>query len=67
VSYSVSDWPMERLAYVFKGVRTMQELGIFIPNLSPMCVSCGVRRYCKAFGGELADTVPQLWSTPNNE
>ena len=57
---------MERLAYIFKGVRTMQELGIFIPKRSPMCVSCGVRRYCLAFGGELAHEVPQLWSVPNN-
>jgi len=66
VSYPVSEWPMERLAYVFKGVRTMQELGIFIPKRSPMCVSCGVRRYCLAFGGELAHEVPQLWGTPNS-
>ena len=66
VSYPTSEWPMERLAYVFGSVRKMQEQNIFIPNLSPMCVSCGVRRYCKAFGGELADTVPQLWSVPNS-
>jgi len=28
-SYPVSEWPMERLAYIFKGVRTMQGVGHF--------------------------------------
>ena len=66
VSYSVSEWPMERLAYIFGSVRKMQEQGIFIPHVTNMCVSCGVRRYCKAFGGELAHEVLQLWSVPNS-
>jgi CRISPR/Cas system-associated exonuclease Cas4 (RecB family) len=66
-SYPVSEWPMERLAYVFSGVRKMQEQNIFIPNRTNMCVSCGVRRYCLAFGGELAHEVPQLWSVTNSE
>ena len=61
VSYSVSEWPKARLDYVFGGVRKMQEQGIYIPKRSPMCVACGVRRFCRAFGGELSADIAQPW------
>ena len=60
-SYSMCDWPMERLDYIFGGVRKMQEEGIFIPHVTNMCSACGVRRFCKAYGGERAGEVEQPW------
>jgi len=57
----VSEWPKERLDYIFGSVRKMQELQLFVPHVTNMCISCGVRRYCKAFGGELAHEVPQMY------
>jgi len=65
-AYSVSEYPMARLAFIFGSVRAMQEQGMFIPKISPMCASCGVRRFCRAYGGELSADVPQPWETPNS-
>ena len=66
VSYSVSEWPKARLDYYFAGIRKTQEDQIFIPHVTNMCVSCGVRRYCSAFGGELAHEVPQMWEVTDS-
>ena len=32
--------------------------GVFIPNITPNCRGCGVRDFCRAVGGPLADEVP---------
>jgi hypothetical protein len=32
--------------------------GVFLPNVSAMCNGCGVKRYCRAVGGELALSIP---------
>lgn len=61
-SYDLDEWTKQRLDYTFGGVRKMQEQQIFIPNPSNMCSACGVRRYCSAMGGDLANTVPQPWA-----
>lgn len=62
-TYDLSQWPKARLDYEFGQVRRMQEQGIFLANPSNLCASCGVRRYCKTMGGDLADTVEQPWET----
>lgn len=36
------------------------EAGVFLPNVTSMCVACGVRDYCTAVGGRLADELPPL-------
>jgi putative RecB family exonuclease len=61
VSYTMCEWPSERLDYIFGGVRKIMEAGIFIAHPSNMCPSCGVRRFCKTFGGEKAGEVEQMW------
>jgi hypothetical protein len=66
VSYSVNDFPKARLDYIFGSVRKMQEQQLFIPNRTNMCVACGVRRYCRAFGGDLSADVEQPWETTDN-
>jgi CRISPR/Cas system-associated exonuclease Cas4 (RecB family) len=66
VAYSVSEYPMARLDYIFGSVRAMQEQGLFVANRTAMCVACGVRRYCRAFGGDLSHEVPQMWESPNS-
>jgi CRISPR/Cas system-associated exonuclease Cas4 (RecB family) len=67
VSYNVSDFPKARLDYIFGSVRKMQEQQLFIPNRTNMCVACGVRRYCRAFGGDLSADVEQPWEATDNE
>lgn len=62
-AYDLNEWPKERLDYEFGQVRAMQEQGIFLANPSNMCASCGVKRYCKTMGGDLASTVPQPWDS----
>lgn len=62
-AYDLNEWPKERLDYEFGQVRAMQEQGIFLANPSNMCASCGVKRYCKTMGGDLASTVPQPWES----
>lgn len=61
VAHDLSQYPQERLDYVFGGVRKMQEQNIFIPHVTNMCSSCGVRRFCRAYGGELSGEVEQAW------
>ena len=51
----------ERLDHAFASVRKMQEAGAFLPHVTSMCSSCGVRDYCLAVGGEKAGTVPSPW------
>lgn len=34
------------------------EAGVFLPNITSMCRSCGVRAYCRAKGGELSKQIP---------
>lgn len=60
-AFDLTLYPQERLDYVFGGVRRMQEQGIFIPHVTAMCSACGVRRFCKAYGGERAGEVEQPW------
>lgn len=38
----------------WRGIRA----GVFLPNVTSMCNGCGVKDYCRAFGGELAITIP---------
>lgn len=59
-------WTQERLDYVFRSVRAMQEQGIFLANPSNMCSACGVKDYCLTMGGSLAHTVPPAWSDTDN-
>lgn len=33
------------------------EAGVYLPNVTSMCVTCGVRRACRAFSGAMADRV----------
>lgn len=34
------------------------EAGVFLPNVTSMCGSCGVRDYCRAVKGRLAGSLP---------
>lgn len=38
----------------WRGIRA----NVFLPNVTAMCNGCGVKRYCRAMGGELALSVP---------
>ena len=40
----------------WRGIRA----GVFLPNVSSFCNSCGVREYCRAYGGQDADRFPLL-------
>lgn len=57
----VEAWPKERIDYIFKSVRHMQEQGIFLAQPSNMCSACTVKDYCATMGGSLAHTVPSPW------
>ena len=50
-----------RLEHLVSSTRKMQELGFYLANPGPMCSACGVRDYCYAMGGGLANTIPQPW------
>jgi hypothetical protein len=63
LAYDLREWPKARLDYEFGQIRKMQEQGIFLANPSNLCAACGVRRYCKTMGGDLAHTVTQPWET----
>jgi hypothetical protein len=43
---------------LFEQARRGIQNGVFLPNVSAMCTGCGVRRYCRAVGGDLALSVP---------
>jgi hypothetical protein len=58
---SITDLTMYSASFIdslfeqaWRGIRA----GIFLPNVSAMCNGCGVKRYCRAVGGELALSVP---------
>jgi CRISPR/Cas system-associated exonuclease Cas4 (RecB family) len=65
-SYNLTKWPKERVDYIFRSVRTMQEQGIFLANPSNLCSACGVREYCATMGGSLAHTVPPAWTATDS-
>lgn len=60
--YDLDVWTPEFFDYAFKGVaerRTKQDL--YLPKITNMCVSCGVRDFCRYIGGERAGEVPAPW------
>lgn len=63
---SVEKWPKDRIDFIFKSVRSMQEQGLFLANPSNMCSACTVKDYCLTMGGSQAHTVPQPWSPTDN-
>lgn len=54
-------WPSPRVHYRYAQARAAQLRGAFNHKPSNLCGSCGVRRYCPEFGGDLAASVPQPW------
>lgn len=44
-----------RLDYEYERAWTAVQAGIFLPKIGPLCGSCGVRDYCRAVDGPLAD------------
>jgi hypothetical protein len=60
-AYDLDLWPKARLDYEFASIRKIQEDGIFLPNPSNLCSSCGVKDYCLSQKGALAHTIPQPW------
>jgi hypothetical protein len=65
-TYDLEKWPKERVDYIFRSVRAMQEQDLFLPHPSNLCSACGVREYCDAVGGSLAHTVPPPWRRTDN-
>lgn len=45
------------LHYTYETVVKGVEAGLYLPSRGPLCNSCGVRDYCWAVGGELAEGV----------
>lgn len=60
-SYDLDQWPKSRLDFEFGQVRKMQTEGIFLPNPSNLCSSCGVREFCLTMNGSRAHEIEQLW------
>lgn len=56
----------EYLTHSFTSLRKAQRAGIFLPNVGPLCGSCGVREFCVAQGGSKVHEVPAPWETANN-
>jgi hypothetical protein len=46
-----------RLEHDFSKVWTAIQADVFVPKVGPLCGSCGVRRYCRAVDGDLANTA----------
>lgn len=44
----------EQYAMAWRGIRA----GIFLPNVTSMCVGCGVREFCRAVGGRRSVEIP---------
>ena len=57
----LSQYTPEFMADLFEQAIAGHNAGVFLPKPQMNCATwCGVARYCKAVGGELADTVPSV-------
>jgi putative RecB family exonuclease len=58
---SMASWTRARLDYLYGSIKEQQEQGVFLPHVTNMCGSCGVRASCYAVDGELSHLVPKPW------
>lgn len=54
-------WPEERVDRRYATARRRQLAGEFDPKPSNMCGSCGVKDYCREYGGVKSADTPQPW------
>jgi hypothetical protein len=63
--YGLSRWSIPVLTELFSKFETAIQNEIFIPNVGMSCITCGVRDYCYAAGGELSEIYDPLALTNN--
>lgn len=55
-------WSGQFFDYAHKGVtERKKKQDLYLPQVSNLCASCGVRDYCRYVGGEKAGEVPAAW------
>lgn len=60
--FDLGVWSPEFYDYAFGGVaERKKKKDLYLPKITNMCVSCGVRDYCRYVGGERAGEVPAAW------
>ena len=59
-------WTGEYFDYAYTGVAERKSRkDLYLPQITNMCASCGVRDYCRYVGGERAGEVPAAWEEEN--
>lgn len=58
----IDRWTAEFFDYAYKGAAERKKRGdMYLPVVSNLCASCGVRDFCRYVGGERAGEVPAAW------
>ena len=58
--WDLEHYTADYVANAFSMARRGINAGVFLPNVTGMCVGCGVREYCRAVGGAQANKVPTV-------
>jgi hypothetical protein len=60
-------WTIPVLTELFTQFNLGIKHEIFLPNLGMSCSTCGVKEYCYAFGGQLAEVYDPLANLQRNQ